>query len=145
MDLEERYIADFIQKGFEEIYSTSKTLSPRIAPPISQWQAVLPDEVHDSLDYEVSVSEIKAALWSMKAFKVPGADGLHVGFFQRFWLIVGDSVIKEVQKIFKDKVVPEYLNRMHIAFIPKLQGPESLNNYRPISLSIMYIRLSLKS
>lgn len=106
---------------------------------------MLPDEVHDSLDYEVSVGEIKAALWSMKAFKVPGADGLHVGFFQRFWLIVGDSVIKEVQKIFKDKVVPEYLNRMHIAFIPKLQGPESLNNYRPISLSILYIRFSLKS
>ena len=44
----------------------------------------------------VTEEEIKAALWSLKAFKAPGPDGLHAGFFQRFWLVVGRSVSGEV-------------------------------------------------
>ena len=80
------------------------------------------------------MEEIKAALWSMKFFKAFSPDGFHARFFQRFWLIVGDSVVKEIQKIFKEKIVPEVLNRTHIALIPKVQGPKLLNNYRLISL-----------
>ena len=30
--------------------------------------------------------------------------------------------------------MPKYLNRTHITLIPKVQGPETLGNYRPISL-----------
>ena len=73
-------------------------------------------------------------MWSLKAFKPPGPDGLHAGFFQRFWLVVGRSVIDEVQKIFVERKVPSYLNNTHIAVIPKIQRPETLRNYRPISL-----------
>ena len=29
--------------------------------------------------------EIKAALWSLKPFKALSPDGLHAGFFQKFW------------------------------------------------------------
>ena len=82
----------------------------------------------------VSPAEIKEALWSMKAYKAPGSDGLHAGFFQRFWLVVGDSVKEEVMKVFRDRKVPEYLNHTLIVLIPKIQGPETIGNYRPISL-----------
>ena len=130
----EENIANYIQRRFEDIYSTSQTFSSRLISPSSQWQEVLPNEVRDSLGYEVSVEELKAALWSMKVFKAPSLDGLHARFFQRFWLIVGDFVVKEIQKIFKEKIVLKVLNRTHIALIPKVQGPELLNNYKPISL-----------
>lgn len=43
--------------------------------------------------------EIKAALWSLKAFKAPGPDGLHAGFFQHFWPSVGNSVVEAVKKL----------------------------------------------
>ena len=132
--LVEENIANYIQRRFEDIYSTSQTFSSRLISPSSQWQEVLPNEVRDSLGYEVSVEELKAALWSMKVFKAPSLDGLHARFFQRFWLIVGDFVVKEIQKIFKEKIVLKVLNRTHIALIPKVQGPELLNNYKPISL-----------
>ena len=66
--------------------------------------------------------EIKAALWSLKAFKVPGPDGLHARFFHRFWLIVGSLVVNVVKKVFLERKVPEYFNKTHIA------------NYRSISL-----------
>ena len=73
-------------------------------------------------------------MWSLKPFKAPGSDGIHAGFFQKFWPIVGSSVVSEVKKIFANKRVPEYLNRTHISLIPKIQEPEMLGNYKPISL-----------
>ena len=62
--------------------------------------------------------EIKAALWSLKAFKAPGSDGLHVGFFHMFWLIVDSSVVSVVKKVFLERKVSNYLNKTHIALIP---------------------------
>ena len=82
--LEKEDLANYVQRGFVDIYSTSQTSSPRLISPSSQWQAVLPNEDRDSLRCEVSMEEIKAALWSMKASKAPNLDGLHAGFFQRF-------------------------------------------------------------
>ena len=82
----------------------------------------------------VTKEEIKDALWSIKAFKALGLDGLHASFFQRFWLVVGDSVVEEVMKAFEKRRVPEYLNETHIVLIPKIQGPEVFGNYGPICL-----------
>ena len=47
---------------------------------------------------------------------------------------MGNSVINEVKKVFTDRRVLDYLNTTHIALIPKIQGLETLSNYRPISL-----------
>lgn len=47
---------------------------------------------------------------------------------------MGDSVIDEVKLIFSSRKVPEYLNRTLITLIPKCLSPESIGNYRPISL-----------
>ena len=82
----------------------------------------------------VSIEEIKEVLWSMKPYKAPGPNGLHAGFFQKFWLLVGDSVRKEVEKVFIERKFLEYLNNTHIVLIPKIQGSEIIGNYRPISL-----------
>ena len=92
----------------------------------------------------VSIEEIKEALWSMKPYKAPGPDGLHAGFFQRFWLTVRDSVRKEVEKAFVERKVPEYLNKTHIVLIPKIQGPETIGNYRPISLCNLVYKIITK-
>lgn len=69
---------------------------------------------------------------------------LHAGFFQHFWLIVGESVLREVKKIFLEKHAPAYLNQTHIALIPKMQGPETLGSYRPISLCSTVYKLVIK-
>ena len=43
-------------------------------------------------------------------------------------------MINEVKQIFKSGKMPKHLNITLIALIPKIQGPETLCNYRPISL-----------
>ena len=48
---------------------------------------------------------------------------------------VKNSVCEEIKDVFTHGVVPSYLNEtLIIALLPKCQNPESLSNYRPISL-----------
>ena len=92
------------------------------------------EEEKDNLIKDVTYDEIKVGLWSLKAFKALGVDGLHAGFFQIFWHEVNESICKEVGSIFSSGVMPEYLNRTLIAFVPKCHNLKTINSYRPNSL-----------
>jgi hypothetical protein len=94
----------------------------------------LSDNEVATLSSEVSEQEISLALWSMKPFKSPGGDGLHAGFFQRFWLIVGNSIRGKIKKVFETERIPVGLNHTLVALIPKRPGPEILGHLRPISM-----------
>ena len=97
---DEAEVMEFIRRGFYDIYSSSFTSSYRQSSQFCTGQARLIDEDRDSLWSRVTDEEIKAGLWSMKANKAPGPDGLHAGFFQTFWPTVGESVTWEVKQIF---------------------------------------------
>lgn len=131
---DEREVANHIREGFIKLYTTNQEAATRDIRYNQQWQVKLSDEEKASISHMVTDEEISTAIWSLKAFKAPGPDGLHAGFFQRFWHIVGGSVREEVKCVFRDRNVPKYLNKTNIVLIPKIQGPESISNYRPISL-----------
>ena len=69
---------------------------------------------------------------------------MHAGFFQRFWYIVEGSIREEVKQVFRDRNIPEYLNKTNIVLIPKNQGPESITHYRPISLCNLVYKIVSK-
>ena len=94
---EENDIKEFIRSGFNGIYATSHETVSREEPSFFQCQVSLPDGDRESISGKVTETEIKAALWSLKPFKAPGPNGLHAGFFQKFWPVVGDSMIEEVK------------------------------------------------
>lgn len=116
-------VMDFIRKGFSKLFTSSLDSAPLNLSPPSTWQATLTEEEMVRLSLPATDAEIKEGLWSMKAYKAPGLDGLHSRFFLRFWLVVGDSEKKEVKQIFMDSKVPEFLNRTNIALIPKIASP----------------------
>ncbi|KAL0004773.1 hypothetical protein SO802_012334 [Lithocarpus litseifolius] len=101
---EESAVKEMFMSGFNSIYTSSFTSGSRAAPNVSQWQARLSEEEKESIGGIASEEEIKSILWSLKAFKAPGPDGLHAGFFHRFWLIVGkpylDKLISPLQMAF---------------------------------------------
>lgn len=130
----EREVMKYITKSFIELYTTSHNQSNWIPAPPSKWQSALTEEEHGSLGKEMTDEEIKAALWSLKATKAPRPNGLHAGFFQWFWLLVGGSVKDEIKRIFGEKRIPDYLNKTLIALIPKILGLETIGSYRPIIL-----------
>jgi len=137
--LSENGAMNHIRRGFEKLFTTSLDLATLNPMRPYWWLNSLFDEERSSLGGMVTDAEIKDGLWALKTFKAPSPDGLHTGFFPRFWLIVGDSVKEEVRKVFTDCKMPEYLNRTNVVLIPKMAGPKSLGNYRPISLcNIVY-------
>ena len=78
---QEEAVKEFVKNGYSDIYTTSLSSVSALPPTISSWQSRLSEEEKCSISVEVSEEEIKAALWSLKAFKAPGPDGLHAGFF----------------------------------------------------------------
>ena len=127
-------IKDHIQQGFSKLYSSELGMV-YLDSPISRFSCCfLSEEERDWMGRMVDEDEIIAALWSLKPFKAPGPDGLHAGFFQHFWRDVQDSVFLEIKKAFSSGTIPKSLNSTLISLIPKCNNPESLANYRPISL-----------
>ena len=86
---EEREVANHFKEGFLKIYTTAQKVANREFNYNLQWQPKLSSEEKNSISHMVMEDEIKTAPWSLKAFKAPGPDGLHAGFFQRLWLVVG--------------------------------------------------------
>ena len=127
-------IKDHIKAGFQKLYSTKSLLSP-IASNVSKFTcSYISKEDNTRIDTEVSNEEVRDGLWSLKSFKAPGPDGLHVGFFQHFWANVKNSICKEIKEAFTNGIVLSYLNETLVTLIPKCQSLETFNNYRPISL-----------
>ena len=112
---------------FKKLYQTEQICTPLNSVWDNGWCATLSKEEANSIAHCLSEKEIRDALKSMKPFKVPGVDGLHAGFFERLWLIDGDSVRKEVKNIFSCQQVQEHLNQTLIALIPKQSSPETVS------------------
>lgn len=119
---------------FTKLYQSEQVLFHRVHSWIDNWCAKLGEKEATGIAHIPSDGEIWSALKAMKPYKAPSFDGLHVGFFQRFWLIVGESVKFELKNIFLNEKVLEYLNQTLIVLIPKILGPETVGHYRPISL-----------
>jgi hypothetical protein len=78
-------------------------------------------------------------MFSVGDFKAPGTDGLHAVFFKKFWAVVGDQVTTEVLQALNTGTVPEGWNETAIVLIPKVESPELITQFRPISLcNVMY-------
>ena len=127
-------IKDHIQYGFSKLY-TSEMCMASIESPVANFSCcMLSEEERRWMGREVDDEDIRIALWSFKPFKAPGLDGLNAAFFQYFWHDVQASICQEVKKAFTLGSIPEFLNTTFITVIPKCNNPESLANYKPISL-----------
>ena len=131
---DEREVMDHFRSGFVSLYTTSFQETTQFPRHDVRGQVQLSKEAKDFIGAMDTLKEIKDALWSMKPYKAPSLNGLHAGFFQRFSLVVGESVMEEVRRVFIKRKVPDYLNRTLIVLIPKIQGPITIDNYRPIRL-----------
>ncbi|XP_075640276.1 uncharacterized protein LOC142612031 [Castanea sativa] len=91
----DREIVDFIREGFMELFTSDLCSASLVEwnPPF--WHSYLNEEDATSIDIVVTDEEITAGIWGLKPLKAPGPNGLHAGFFQRFWLVDGESVKKE--------------------------------------------------
>lgn len=78
--LEEREVMNHFREGFMSLYSTLKSLLSGELIIIRNGNQSSWTKRRIAINM-VTDEEISTALWSMKAYKAPGPDGLHAGFF----------------------------------------------------------------
>ena len=101
-------------------------------------------EMNASLILIPSGSEIRDAVNSINGSKAPGPDGFSATFYQSYWNIVGPDVIRDVRSFFPTNILNPQQNETHIRLIPKVTGPRSVADYRPIALCNTHYKIIAK-
>ena len=81
-----------------------------------------------------SDQELKDVVWSCGGDKCPGPDGFNFNFNKEFWGVLKPEFRRFVDEFHIHGSFPRGSNASFLALIPKTTHPQSLNDYRPISL-----------
>lgn len=74
----------------------------------------------------------------------PGPDGFSDHFYQTYWHIIGNDVVKSTQYIFTSNYIMPNLNSNLIILIPKIPGADKMDNFRPIALANFQFKIITK-
>ena len=80
------------------------------------------------------LEEIKAAIWDCDSFKCPGPDGINLGFFKDFWEVLKFDLLNFFAEFYRHGKLTKGLNSTFIALIPKVESPQRVADFCPISL-----------
>jgi hypothetical protein len=95
--------------------------------------------MNDKLLSPFSAEDVRKAMSSIGDYKAPGLDGLHAIFCKKFWNIYGDEITQKILQALLTGIIPEGWNETTVVLIPKIDSPELVTQYRPISLcNIIY-------
>ena len=96
--------------------------------------SILSHGQREQLTAPFSDQEIKEVVWSCGGDKCPGPDGLNFNFIKEFWDVLNPEFRRFVDEFYAHGSFPRGSNASFVALIPKMNHPQSLNDYRPISL-----------
>jgi hypothetical protein len=92
---------------------------------------------------EFTVEGIEAAMHQMPPMKAPGPNGFSACFYQANWGTISTEVCNDVLHFLNTGEMDNQPNKTHIALIPKVNKPECVTDFRPISLcNVMYKLIS---
>ncbi|MCH79282.1 cysteine-rich receptor-like protein kinase [Trifolium medium] len=87
-----------------------------------------------SLTIPFTLEEVKTAVWDCDSYKSPGPDGINFGFIKDFWPEMQAEIMRFITEFHRNGKLTKGLNSTFIALIPKVDCPQRLNDFRPISL-----------
>ena len=122
-----REAVNFFLKRFSEQNFFRPTLDGVHFPSLNQRQ-------REDLISPFSDHELKEAVWSCGGDKCPGPDGFNFNFIKEFWGVLKPEFRRFVDEFHVNGSFPRGSNASFLALIPKVNHPQSLNDYRPISL-----------
>ena len=102
-------------------------------------QPVVTKEMRATLARPFTMEEVECAIKYMALLKTPGPDRMPPLFYQTYWIDIGIDVSHAVLSCLNSRSILKSINHTFITLIPKVQNPERVSNFRPISLcSVIY-------
>ena len=98
----------------------------------------------DCLIAPITKEEIDNIIKIIPLDKAPGPDGFNGMFLKKCWPLIKEDFYKLCQDFFDGNVNLESINNSYITLIPKVPTPETVNDFRPISLLNCSIKLLTK-
>jgi mannosylglycoprotein endo-beta-mannosidase len=96
-------------------------------------------EENDILIGPFTESEVRAAVFQMEHNKAPGPDGFPAEFYQVFWGIIKDDLLRLFSDLHREALDLYSLNFGIITLITKTQNATKIQQYRPICvLNVSY-------
>ena len=97
------------------------------------------EEKLDELDNEIlnrpfTEEEVRKALFSMKSNRAPGPDNIPAEFYQHCWDIVKEDIMKLFTVSHAGELDVSRLNYGIITLLPKINGANKIQQFRPICL-----------
>ncbi|KAH9307087.1 hypothetical protein KI387_011491, partial [Taxus chinensis] len=102
------------------------------------------DQKFRDITKAVTLEELKKAVFSLEGDKAPGPDGFSINFFQKFWEICSEDLLKAVNEFYRSGNLLKELNNTHIVLAPKKMDAKDFKDFRPISLVNAIFRIFTK-
>jgi hypothetical protein len=96
------------------------------------------------LDTPFTREEIDDVIKEFPTDKAPGPDGFNGKFMKRCWQIIKEDFYKLIDDFYNEKINLESINTAFITLIPKVADPENMNDFRPISLVSLPLKIITK-
>ena len=81
------------------------------------------------------MEEVQSAIAGLNGEGAPGPNGLLVLFYKEFWALVKGDVMATLEELRSPQANMDKINKSYLFMLPKKQGAENVNDYRPILLS----------
>ncbi|KAL0289913.1 UNVERIFIED_CONTAM: LINE-1 reverse transcriptase [Sesamum radiatum] len=94
----------------------------------------IPEEIGNNLCSIPSVEDIRETVFSIDKDSVAGPDGFSSLFYQACWEYIARDVYDAVRDFFSGTPMPRSYTATTIVLIPKVESPQTWNDFRPISL-----------
>lgn len=101
-------------------------------------------EMNVELLKSCTLEEISHALQHMGPLKAPGPDGFSASFYQPNWATIGDEVCHAISNFLNSGIMDKDINATHIVLVPKKTKPQSVTDFRPISLCNVIYKITYK-
>jgi hypothetical protein len=95
---------------------------------------IQPRDNLEALSAPILKEEIDSVIKRMPIDKVPGPDGFNGFFMKKCWHIIKNDFYKLCKDFFEGQGSLEGISNSYITLILKKHNPETVNDYRPISL-----------
>nr|GFA61392.1 RNA-directed DNA polymerase, eukaryota, reverse transcriptase zinc-binding domain protein [Tanacetum cinerariifolium] len=126
-DLVKKEFLNHFKNRFGRPNKTRHVLVTKFPPQLNSMQRM-------DMEADVTIEEIKNAVWDCGTNKSLGPNEFSFDFYRRFWYVIQKDVMAAVKCFFHYRSIPKGCNSSFKALIPKIHGAKMVKDFRPISL-----------